>query len=539
VISQVVGVLLVLLGILGLLSNFFGGPFANLFGNPPLDVIYLITGLALLFAAFTFRNVRLVLVLVLLALFYALLSVLQILNIAIPFPNWLYFPPGAWWLHLAIAALLLLAAFVARIGSDTTASVGSVAPGQGSSFHSPIPGASPGQDNPGGRRQWFRRSRIGPDGKLIRGQIAKASTQRRLLEKQIYIQWKEQGAGGWRGPRPGPFDKPFKLGINWTPLGPSAVAHGQASTYPVVSGRITAIAVGPNGGRVYAGAANGGLWFSGDGGLTWIPLDDYATSPSHSTGLQSDSLSVGALAVLFGPTAAADQVFVGTGEPISPDGYWGIGIKYSNNGGATWTLEATNLAGQDIYRIVIDPDDPTVVFAATTNGIYKRPTSSPYTPWQQITDAHFTSSSGYVSDLIIVGSGAAKTYYAAFHWDTIYSSTNQGGSWNPVNGFSPPRVGRIVLAAGENDPSVVYALAQIQSVPAVAATATTPATPFVPSFGQLFRLDSQTSGSFQQVAGVPNALFLGGQGWYDIVLAADPGDANTIYMAGDLTWDNE
>jgi len=35
-----------------------------------------------------------------------------------------------------------------------------------------------------------------------------------------------------------------------------------------VSGRVTGLAVGPDGLRVYAGAANGGVWFSHDGGET-------------------------------------------------------------------------------------------------------------------------------------------------------------------------------------------------------------------------------------------------------------------------------
>ena len=346
----------------------------------------------------------------------------------------------------------------------------------------------PNQDDRRERERWFFASRVGADGKVPPGLFAKASAQRRRLERKR------------KGKPPTP-----PGGVNWTPIGPSVVAHGQASGQPAVSGRITAIAVGPGGSRVYAGAANGGVWFSSNGGANWAPLDDYSTDPSFVSGLEEDSLSVGALAVRFGATAARDTIFVGTGEPGGAyDAYFGIGILYSPSGGApgTWSLEGTNLAGHTIYRIVIDPDDPTLVYAATNIGLYQRPTSGSVANWTQI--GTFPT-----ADLIVAGSGASKLYYAAT-FSGVYSSPD-AVNWTLIPGIST--FGRTVLAAGENDPSVVFALK---------------------GGGNLYRF---VSGSFQQVSGVPQALFSGGQGWFDLVLAVDPANADTIYMAGDRTWD--
>ena len=103
-----------------------------------------------------------------------------------------------------------------------------------------------------------------------------------------------------------------------------------------MSGRVTTLAVGPGGARVYAGAANGGVWFSPDGGASWSPLADYAVSPSLFGGsTEADSLSVGALGVRFGASAATDEVYVGTGEPTGNyDAYLGVGIRHSTSGGA-------------------------------------------------------------------------------------------------------------------------------------------------------------------------------------------------------------
>jgi hypothetical protein len=250
-------------------------------------------------------------------------------------------------------------------------------------------------------------------------------------------------------------------------------------------------------------------------------LDDYPTfSPFISKKLEADSLSVGALAVRFGATASNDTIFVGTGEPGGAgDAYFGVGILYSPNGGApgTWSREGgTELEGRAIYRIVIDPDDPTKAYAATSVGLYQRVTSGIVPQWNPIkNDASghpFTKDNGIASDLIVVGSGTSKRYYAAFDNDRIYSSPDGANNWTAIAGMST--VGRTVLAADENDTSVVYAL---------------------DADGNLYRLES---GSFQQVSGVPQALFSTPPpppGWYAIALAVDPANANTIYLAGDYT----
>lgn len=297
--------------------------------------------------------------------------------------------------------------------------------------------------------------------------------------------------------------------VNWTPLGPSVIARSGATGAPPVSGRVSDVVVGPGGMRVYAGTSVGGVWFSGNGGMRWDPLDDYAVSPSYTTGLDGDALTVGAIAVRFGASAATDVVFVGTGE--GPDG---IGIKYSASGGApgTWTLEATNLSGRRIYRLVIDPDDATRAYAATDRGLYRRPVSAPYTTWQQVTGAPFNSY-GTVTDLVVAGSGTSKRFYAAFPGDRVYVSADFS-AWTAVAGASLATSTGVGLAAGESDPSVVYALTD-------SAT--------------LYRL---VSGAFQVVTSVPqSALFSEGQGGYkfDLAVAVDPSDANTIYLAGDAT----
>jgi hypothetical protein len=62
-----------------------------------------------------------------------------------------------------------------------------------------------------------------------------------------------------------------------------------------VSGRFTSLAAGP--GVLYAGAADGGVWRSNDGGSTWTPIFD-----------NQGTTSIGALLVV------GSTLYVGTGE---------------------------------------------------------------------------------------------------------------------------------------------------------------------------------------------------------------------------------
>src|SRR5437016_5160114 len=122
-----------------------------------------------------------------------------------------------------------------------------------------------GPDNPGGRREWFHRMLRGHSAAPPRRAFLTASRRRREIHRQRALT----------------AEAPSGTGANWVPLGPSAIPQGQASGNPVVSGRITALAVGPGGTRVYAGSANGGVWVTQDAGASWSPLDEYAVSPGH------------------------------------------------------------------------------------------------------------------------------------------------------------------------------------------------------------------------------------------------------------------
>jgi hypothetical protein len=165
--------------------------------------------------------------------------------------------------------------------------------------------------------------------------------------------------------------EPDNVDRTWIPIGPSVVLTGAGGGRPRVSGRATDVRVSPDGRRVYAATADGGVWFSGDGGTTWAPLGGWAVTATPASVVGTSNVcACGCLFVRF--DAAGDEVLVGTGERVPlverphHSGYnAGVGVLRAVNPSAAdpfaqvWQVEATNLSGLGIFRIAVDPTTPT------------------------------------------------------------------------------------------------------------------------------------------------------------------------------------
>jgi hypothetical protein len=117
-------------------------------------------------------------------------------------------------------------------------------------------------------------------------------------------------------------------GSSWTLIGPQPTNPNLNFSFdgaPTVSGRVTALAVDPtNSSVVYLGAAEGGVWKTTNGGMSWTPLTDTQAS-----------LAVGSIAI---DPSNHNTIYVGTGEEnFNGDAYFGAGILKSTDGGSTWT----------------------------------------------------------------------------------------------------------------------------------------------------------------------------------------------------------
>ncbi|MGH9947842.1 MAG: hypothetical protein ACRD6X_11640 [Pyrinomonadaceae bacterium] len=149
----------------------------------------------------------------------------------------------------------------------------------------------------------------------------------------------------------------------WTEIGPNPIPNGQVVTGAqlAVSGRTVAITVHPtNPDIVYVGTAQGGLYRTTDGGVTWTPMLDNALSLAVNT-------------IAIAPTQT-DTIFVGTGEAaFSGDSFFGVGIYRIDNASTampvlTGPIGGNLFIGRSVGKIVVHPTDPNIIFASSTNG---------------------------------------------------------------------------------------------------------------------------------------------------------------------------
>ncbi|MFZ4707588.1 MAG: GEVED domain-containing protein [Bacteroidales bacterium] len=293
------------------------------------------------------------------------------------------------------------------------------------------------------------------------------------------------------------------LSANWTSSGPLSSSGGYAGI-----GRINCIAFHPTDNNTYwVGTASGGLWVTTNNGSNWTCL--------------TDNNGVLAVSDIVIPTdfATSNTIYIATGDKDHWDNR-SVGVLKSTNGGSTWNTTGISYSlsdGQMVNRLLVDPANNQLIIAATSSGVYK--TTDGGTNWNTQ-----LSTVGFID--MEYKSGDFNSLYGSTQDGKIYFSTNGGTSWTET--FNDASAYRIELAVSANQPTWLYALT-------------------VNSLSGLYGLyKSINSGStFSQVLDGATLNLLGwdsnggdsgGQGWYDLSLAASPSNANTLLVGGVNTW---
>ncbi len=296
--------------------------------------------------------------------------------------------------------------------------------------------------------------------------------------------------------------------FQWTPLGPAPITSGNNPGGQTDTGRIDAVLADPaNAAHLFVGAADGGIWETADGAGTWTPLTD-----------SQPTLVMGSLAYA---ASNPNILYAGTGD--TDQGVGGGGVLKSMDGGATWTLLARNLfAGAAISRIVVDPTNANVVYAAVNNssagfegavGVWKSTDGG--NTWRVLTPYGTQQSVDDVWDLALDPS-RPQTLYAALGWfdatrNGVFKSTNGGATWSRAGNFpAQSATASIRVAVSPSSPQTLYA-----------ASATTPPALYKTTDG------GQT---WTPLAPVPD--YLTPQGDYDSTLAVDPSNPQVVYAGG-------
>lgn len=252
-----------------------------------------------------------------------------------------------------------------------------------------------------------------------------------------------------------PLEQALLENFSWRNLGPDRGGRSIATTGVV--GRPL---------EAYFGAVGGGLWKTTDGGDHWHPVTDH----------QITSASVGAVAV---SETNPDLVFIGTGETcIRGNILPGDGVYRSRDGGATWEHVGFR-ESHGISKIRIHPTNPDIIYVASF-GKYSAPSEERGVfrstdggdTWQRIL---FRDDETGAIDLVIDRNDPDVLYaslWQAFRKEYtmssggpgsgMFKSTDGGDSWTELTrAEGMPQegvVGRIGLAVSGADSDRVYAL---------------------------------------------------------------------------------
>jgi photosystem II stability/assembly factor-like uncharacterized protein len=233
--------------------------------------------------------------------------------------------------------------------------------------------------------------------------------------------------------------------------------------------------IGPDGNRViavvgvpgeprvyYAGAASGGVFKSSDGGTHWDAVSD-----------SMPAASIGSLAV-----APSDHniVWAGTGETfIRSNISIGDGVYKSTDAGRTWKAMGLPASGR-VGRLVIDPRDANVVFAAALGHAYgPQPERGVFRTrdggksWERVL---FVNDSTGAIDIAMDPTNPDVLYAGMWQvllhpWGTqsggkgsgVYKSTDGGTTWKRLDeGLPKGAMGKIAVGVSRTNPDRVYTL---------------------------------------------------------------------------------
>lgn len=363
---------------------------------------------------------------------------------------------------------------------------------------------------------------------------------------------------------------PLGLGgspLIWNFIGPSPMLNNYPNfggwfTGPPLNtseGRVAAVAADPRtADLVYVGAAGGGVWRSTDGGGTFTAI--FNGEPTQA---------IGAITV-----DSTGTVWVGTGEGVHSDSYYGQGIFKSTDHGDTWS-QITGGAGSPFThaafrRIAVDNNVPPRIFAPTTyasslsradaifresevnnDGLWRSTDGG--LSWIQVGNStlpggratfndcsQFTMTDPCPGTDVVIDLNNPNRVYAAIDFVNVFISTDGGTDWSEAN-FPGVKTGTVneigraslaVTSSGTGKPATVYAA-------------------LGHSGGQFYRgffssTDSGVTWSAQTIPSVllgtgAGAVTLDGDGTgvsaysqssYDQTITVEPANPQTVYFGG-------
>ena len=300
------------------------------------------------------------------------------------------------------------------------------------------------------------------------------------------------------------------IGLNWAERGPNNRG-----------GRTRGLAINPNNpSEMYVGSVSGGLYFSNNGGLSWLEVN-----PDQEN-----------LAVMTIAYSKNGDVYYGTGEGLynnwttgygafTSSGFPGAGIYKKGASDNSFTQLSGTSALSSIGAVVCDPNNNDKVFAATSSGI--RMTTNGGSAWTNPLQGQI-GSNGTCWDIHMDAGGNV--------WGTlggrVMKSTDGGSTWTEISKSSagstglPRSGGRIMFASASDDADYIYVV-QITSGNALAGVYRTT------NGGDTWTKIGQKSTYFDPFCRTQC------QGEYDLAVGVDPSNKNRVIVGGITVWEWE
>ncbi len=296
----------------------------------------------------------------------------------------------------------------------------------------------------------------------------------------------------------------------------------------------------------YAATGSGGLWKTTNNGQTFEPIFDY-----------ENVFSIGDVTV-----APSDPkiVWVGTGEANnSRTTYWGDGVYKSSDAGKTWTnmgLEESHHIG----RILIDPDNPNIVFVAALGhlysenperGLYK--TTNGGKTWDKVLDIVVKGKNIGVVDVAMDPTNSSVLYAATFDkvrkpytynlagpGSGLYKTTDAGKNWKKLAGGLPGgMLGRIGIAIYLRNPKILYVCIENANKPGMSeeeryAELLADKSSRGMIDGEIYRSDD--AGETWKKASPDGRSIGGGPAYYYGQIIIDPNDDQVVHVLSAGSW---
>lgn len=266
------------------------------------------------------------------------------------------------------------------------------------------------------------------------------------------------------------------------------------------NGRINCITFHPTDvNTIFVGAPSGGVWKTTDNGATWAEFSGGLTR-------------LGVSSIVIDPNTPS-TMYIGTGDRDGGDSP-GYGVWRSIDGGISWHARNSGMGNRTVYEVLMDPTNSNILIASTNGSRIYRSTDAGAS-WT------YTSTASSCKDIAFHPTDSNIIYASG---TSVNRSANNGVSFTQISSGTPTGAQRIALAVSPDEPNWVYLIAGDGSGLDGIYRSTDSGTNFL------------TRTTTPNILGYDTNGGTGSQAWYDLVIAADPTDANVIYTGGVNMW---